>query len=83
MTVSEFETLRSDLAAFRREVTTEISAVRADVAGVNTEFATLRAVVSAKPDTSTIYQAVLAIVAATFAMVVGTTVLLKSVGTIL
>jgi hypothetical protein len=66
MTMSEFETLRADLAAFRSEVTTE--------------FATLRVMVNAKPDTSTIYQAVLAIVAAMFAMVVGTAVLLKTIG---
>lgn len=79
MTVSEFETLRADLAAFRAQVTGEFSAVRADF---RTELASLRAMVDAKPDTSTIYQAVLAIVAAMFAMVVGTAVLLKTVGAV-
>jgi hypothetical protein len=73
---------RSELAG----VTAEFSSVRADVtaeiAGIKTELAGLRAIVNAKPDTLTIYQAVLAMMAAMFAMVVGTAVLVKTVGTI-
>ena len=68
MTMSEFETLRSELAAFRFQVTAEL--------------ATLGAKIDEKPNAATIYQAALTVFAGMFAAIVGTVILLKTIGTI-
>jgi hypothetical protein len=73
MTMSEFDTLRSDLAGLRADVT----AWRADM---DRRLSRLEAKIDEKPGAATIYQASLATFAGMFAVVVGTVLLLKTTG---
>ena len=68
MTMSEFDTLRSDLSALRTEI--------------ETRFVKLEAKLDEKPGVAVIYQAGLAMFAGMFAVIVGTIVILKTLGTI-
>ena len=68
MTMSQFETLRSELAPFRAQVTAEL--------------ATLGAQIDEKPSAATIYQAALTVSGGMFAAIIGTEILLKTIGTI-
>jgi hypothetical protein len=75
MTMSEFDTLRSDLTAFRSEVRDELGKMR-------TDLAVLRALVDEKPSAATIYQAALAMFGGMFAVMIGTVIMLKTTGLI-
>ena len=75
MTMSEFDTLRSDLAAFRAEVDARLAALRADI---DVRLARLEAKVDEKPGAGTIYQAALAMFTGMFAVMIGTVVVLKA-----
>ena len=60
------------MAAFRVAMAVEMSAIKI-------ELATLRAMIDAKPDKSTVYQAVLSTGAVALTVVAGTVILLKSI----
>jgi hypothetical protein len=75
MTTTEFDTLRSDLAALRTNMESRF-------ADMDVRFARLEAKIDEKPGAATIYQASLAMFAGMFATIVGTVVLLKATGTI-
>ena len=75
MTMSEFDTLRADLAG----VSTELAALRTDM---DIRFARLEAKVDEKPSAATIYQASLAMITGTFAVMIGTVVVLKTINII-
>jgi hypothetical protein len=64
MTMSEFDTLRSDLRALR--------------ADMDARFAKLEAKLDEKPGVAVIYQAALGMFAGMFAIIVGTVVIMKS-----
>ena len=66
MTASEFDTLRSDLAALR--------------ADIDVRLARLEAKIDAKPGAGTIYQAALGMFTGMFAVIVGTVIVLKTTG---
>jgi hypothetical protein len=83
MTMSEFDTLRADLAALRADVSTLRTDIDSRVAGLRADmdvrFARLEAKIDEKPSAATIYQASLATFAGMFAVMVGTVVFLKSI----
>jgi len=86
MTMSEFDTLRADmaglrtdLAGLRTDIDARLAALRTDMA---VRFARLEAKLDEKPSAATIYQASLAMFAGTFAVMVGTVVLLKAINVI-
>ncbi len=93
MTTSEFDTLRSDLAAFRADVEARFAGLRSDIAGLDTRmtglrnemdlrFVRLEAKVDEKPSVMTIYQAALTMFTGMFAVMIGTVVVLKAIGII-
>jgi hypothetical protein len=86
MTMSEFDTLRADLAALRADVSTLRTDIDSRVAGLRADmdvrFARLEAKIDEKPSAATIYQASLATFAGMFAVMVGTVILLKSISVI-
>lgn len=75
MTMSEFDTLRTDLAGLRGD----LSALRTEM---DTRFVRIEAKIDEKPSAATIYQAVLATFAGMFAVMAGTVVVLKAIGII-
>ncbi|HKA72699.1 MAG TPA: hypothetical protein VKE26_12880 [Xanthobacteraceae bacterium] len=79
MTMSEFDTLRADLAALRADIDARIAGLRGDM---DVRFARLEAKIDEKPSTATIYQASLTTFAGMFAVMVGTVILLKSISVI-
>jgi len=79
MTMSEFDTLRADLAALRADIDARIAGLRGDM---DVHFARLEAKIDEKPSTATIYQASLTTFAGMFAVMVGTVILLKSISVI-
>ncbi len=97
MTMSEFDTLRSDLAALRGDIEARIAGLRSDMAGLRSDidtrfaglrnemdlrFARLEAKVDEKPSVATIYQAALTMFTGMFAVMIGTVVVLKTIGII-
>ena len=89
MTMSEFDTLRTDLAAFRSEVRDDLAKVRTDpvevrgdLVDLRTDVTVLRALVNEKPSAATIYQAALAMFGGMFAVIIGTVIVLKTTGLI-
>ncbi len=80
MTMSEFDTLRTDLAGLRTDIDSRFSALRAEM---DVRFARIEAKIDEKPSAATIYQAVLATFAGMFAVMAGTVVVLKAIGIIL
>ena len=94
MTMSEFDTLRADFAGLRTELTalradidSRFSALRLDMetrfARVDGSLGRLEAKIDEKPGAGTIYQAALATFAGMFAVMVGTLVVLKTLGFLL
>lgn len=79
MTMSEFETLRTDLAGLRTDIDTRFSALRTEM---DVRFARIEAKIDEKPGAATIYQAMLATFAGMFAVMAGTVVVLKAIGII-
>jgi hypothetical protein len=79
MTMSEFDTLRADLAALRADIDARIAGLRGDM---DVRFARLEAKIDEKPSTATIYQASLTTFAGMLAVMVGTVILLKSISVI-
>jgi hypothetical protein len=86
MTMSEFDTLRGDLAgvrtdmaALRTEIDNRFVALRTDM---DLRFARLEAKLDEKPSVATIYQASLAMFAGLFTVTVGTMVALKTINII-
>ena len=71
--MSEFDTLRADLAALR----TDLDRFRTDI---EVRFARLEAKIDEKPGAGTIYQASLATFAGMFAGMIGTVILVKTTG---
>jgi hypothetical protein len=93
MTLSEFDTLRSDLAGLRTDIDTRISGLDARITGLRTDidsrftaldirFARLEAKVDEKPGAIVIYQAALGMFTGMFAVMIGTVVVLKTIGII-
>jgi hypothetical protein len=82
MTMSEFDTLRTDLAAFRSEMRDELGKVRTELIDLRTDVTVLRALVDEKPSAATIYQAALAMFGGMFAVMIGTVIMLKTTGLI-
>jgi len=90
MTSSELDTLRSDLAGVRADIDARIGALRADIdarftklgVDIDVRFARLEAKVDEKPSTGVIYQAALAMFTGMFVVMVGTVVVLKTIGII-
>jgi hypothetical protein len=87
MTMSEFDTLRTDLAglrgdmsALRTDFDTRFNALRTEM---DTRFVRIEAKIDEKPSAATIYQAVLATFAGMFAVMAGTVVVLKAIGLII
>jgi len=88
MTLSELDTLRSDLAGLRADIDARIGGLRAAIdarftkLGVDIEvrFARLEAKIDEKPGAGTIYQAALAMFTGMFAVIIGTIVVLKATG---
>jgi hypothetical protein len=86
MTMSEFDTLRADLAAVRADLEAGLGALRTDMnsrftalrTDIDIRFARLEAKLDEKPGVATIYQASLAMFAGMFAVMIGTVVLLKT-----
>jgi hypothetical protein len=86
MTMSEFDTLRGDLAgvrtdmaALRTEIDNRFVALRTDM---DLRFARLETKLDEKPSVATIYQASLAMFAGMFTVMVGTMVALKTINII-
>jgi hypothetical protein len=86
MTMSEFDTLRTDLAGLRGDMSglrtdfdTRFNALRTEM---DIRFVRLEAKIDEKPSAATIYQAVLATFAGMFAVMAGTVVVLKAIGII-
>jgi len=92
--MSEFDTLRADLAGLRADVATlrtdidtRVATLRTDIdsrvaglrADMDIRFARLEAKIDEKPSAATIYQASLATFAGMFAVMVGTVVFRKSI----
>ena len=75
MTMSEFDTLRSDLRSMRADMDARFG-------HMDTRFAKLEAKIDEKPGVGTIYQAALAMFAGMFAVMAGTIVMLKAAGII-
>jgi hypothetical protein len=90
MTMSEFDTLRADLAAVRADLEAGLGALRTDMdsrftslrTDIDIRFARLEAKLDEKPGVATIYQASLAMFAGMFAVMIGTVVLLKAINVI-
>jgi hypothetical protein len=94
MTMSEFDTLRADLAAVRADLEAGLGALRSEFrtdmdsrfAALRTDmdirFARLEAKLDGKPGAATIYQASLAMFAGMFAVMIGTVLLLKTINVI-
>jgi hypothetical protein len=93
MTMSEFDTLRADLAGVRTDMAalrTDLSTHRTEIdnrlVGLRTDmdvrFARLEAKLDEKPSVATIYQASLAMFAGMFTVMVGTMVALKTISII-
>ena len=80
--MSEFDTLRTDLAAFRSEMRDELGKVRTELTDLRTDVTVLRALVNEKPSAATIYQAALAMFGGMFAVMIGTVIMLKTTGLI-
>jgi hypothetical protein len=86
MTMSEFDTLRADLAGVR----TDMAALRTEIdnrfvtlrTNMDLRFARLEAKLDEKPSVATIYQASLAMFAGMFTVMVGTMVALKTINII-
>jgi hypothetical protein len=89
MTMSEFDTLRADLAAIRSDLEASIGGLRTDMASLRTDMDTrfgkmdirlerLEAKIDEKPGAAVIYQASLAMMTGIFAVMIGTVVLLKT-----
>ena len=80
--MSEFDTLRADLAAIRSDLETRMGGLRQDVDRLRTEmdlrFARVEAKIDEKPGAGVIYQASLAMMTGMFAVMIGTIILLKS-----
>ena len=68
MTMSEFDTLRTDLAGLRTDIDSRFSALRAEM---DVRFARIEAKIDEKPSAATIYQAVLATFAGMLAVMAG------------
>jgi hypothetical protein len=79
MTMSEFDTLRSDFAALRAAIDARFAGLRTDI---DVRLARLEAKVDEKPGAATIYQAALAMFIGMFAIMIGTVVVLKTIGII-
>jgi hypothetical protein len=75
MTMSEFDTLRADLRSLQTDLESRFGALRMDM---ETRFAKLEAKLDEKPSVNTIYQAALTM----FAVMVGTVMIMKSIGVI-
>jgi hypothetical protein len=77
MTQSEFETLRSELRAFRAEIESRLASLQADI---YKHLMRLEAKIDEKPGAMVIYQAALTMMTGMFAMLVGGVILLKTLG---
>jgi hypothetical protein len=93
MTLSEFDTLRSDLAGLRTniaDIDARMGALRADMdarftklgTDIDVRFARLEVKIDEKPGTAVIYQAALGMFTGMFAVMIGTVVVLKAIGII-
>jgi hypothetical protein len=95
MTMSEFDTLRADItglrtdlqgqvASLRNDLQTQIATVRSDlrgqIAALEVRLIRLEVKIDEKPNAATIYQASLATLTGMFAVVVGTIIVLKTIG---
>jgi len=84
MTLSELDTLRSDLAGLRADIDARFTAIDARFTKLGTDidvrFARLEAKIDEKPGAGTIYQAALAMFTGMFAVIIGTIVVLKATG---
>ena len=84
MTVSEFDTLRSDLSAIRSDMVARFARLQGDFSRLQTDmdirFGRLEAKIDEKPGAGTIYQAALAMFTGMFAVMVGTVFVLKPLG---
>jgi hypothetical protein len=79
MTMSEFDTLRADLASLRADIDARFGHLETDM---NIRFARLEAKIDEKPGAATIYQASLGTFAGMFAVMIGTVILLKTISII-
>ena len=77
MTVSEFDTLRSDLAGLRSDLEARFAHLQKDM---DIRFVRLEAKIDAKPGAGTIYQAALGMFTGMFAVIIGTVIVLKTTG---
>ena len=77
MTVSEFDTLRSDLAGLRSDLEARLAQLQKDM---DIRFVRLEAKIDAKPGAGTIYQAALGMFTGMFAVTIGTVIVLKTTG---
>jgi hypothetical protein len=88
MTVSEFDTLRSDLSALRADMEARLVRLQTDMEArlvrlqtdMDIRFGRLEAKIDEKPGAGTIYQAGLATFAGMFAVMIGTIIALKTLG---
>ena len=93
MTMSEFDTLRADLAAIRSDLETRIGGLREDVDRLHTDmhgrltglrtdmdlrFTRIEAKIDEKLGAGVIHQAPLAMMTGMFAIMIGTVILLKT-----
>ena len=80
--MSEFDTLRADLAAIRSDLETWVGGLRQGVDRLRTDmdlrFARIEAKIDEKPGAGVIYQASLDMVTGMFGIMIGTVILLKT-----
>src|SRR5690349_6445478 len=83
MAASEFDTLRADLAGVRSDIDRRFGELRSEIDGrfarVDVRLERREAKIDEKPSAATIYQAALATFGGTFAVMIGTAILLKTV----
>jgi hypothetical protein len=82
MTMSEFEALRTELAAFRGDMDHRFTAIDSRLATMDVKFAGIEARLANTATASTIYQAVLSMLGGAVAIIVGTIVVLKAIAII-
>jgi hypothetical protein len=84
MTMSEFDTLRADITGLRTDLQGQVASLRSDlqghIAALEVRLIRLEVKIDEKPNAATIYQASLTTLTGMFAVVVGTIIVLKTIG---
>jgi hypothetical protein len=84
MTMSEFDALRADITGLRTDLQGQVASLRSylqgQIAALEVRLIRLEVKIDEKPNAATIYQASLATLTGMFAVVVGTIIVLKTIG---